>query len=448
MIKKLFLSQAERVKTEFLSLNQNKLTKFFFYLLILFLPTQFGKHFWPDSSFVYGLRLDYLSPTIYLTDIFIFLIFVFNIKASLGILRRIKKLQLGIFLIFILSLIVGISLAKNPVAGAYGLVKFFEFSYLAFYIYQNIKSFNKKILFYLLLVGLIFESSLSFLQYINQGSIGNILYFFGERQYSFQTPGVAKALINGQLILRPYATFSHPNVLAGYLIVNTFFLFLFTPRGKIAKSFLTIALIFTTLSFLLSLSRVSILDWIVCLLFLFAILIYKKYKKGKSNVKISFVAIVGLLVVLSTFFFQKSIIIQRFLSTSLLDESITQRKDLIHQGVLMFSKNPVFGVGLNNFFNNLNPFSEKILLIQPAHNIFILMLSETGVIGFLFLICILILGISRVLSLKGDKRNYLICIFFSICFLGSFDHYFFTLQQGQLLFTIFLSLTLSAKSLN
>lgn len=444
----MFLSQAERVKTEFLSLSQNKLAKFFFYLLILFLPTQFGKHFWPDSSFVYGLRLDYLSPTIYLTDIFIFLIFVFSIKAQLRILRRIKKLELGVFSIFILSLIIGISLAKNPAAGVYGLIKFFEFSYLAFYIYQNIKSFNKKILFYSFLIGLIFESSLSFLQYINQGSIGGIFYFFGERQYSFQTPGIAKALINGQLILRPYATFSHTNVFAGYLIVNSFFLFLFIPKGKIAKSLLTIAFIFTTLSLTLSLSRVSILDWIVCLLFLFGILIYKKYKKGKSNVKISFIAIAGLLVLFSAFLFQKSIIIQRFLSTSLLDESIKQREDLIHQAISMFSINPVFGVGLNNFFNNLSPFSEKILLIQPVHNIFILMLSETGVIGFLFLLFILVLGIARILSLKGDKRNYLICIFFSFCFLGSFDHYFFTLQQGQLLFTIFLSLTLSAKSLN
>src|SRR3989344_9415701 len=49
----------------------------FFYLLILFLPTQLGRHFWPNFSFVSGIRIDYLSPTLYATDIFILLIFVF-----------------------------------------------------------------------------------------------------------------------------------------------------------------------------------------------------------------------------------------------------------------------------------------------------------------------------------------------------------------------------------
>src|SRR3989344_696217 len=48
-----------------------------FYLIILFLPTQLGKHFWPDFSIVSGIRVDYLSPTVYFTDVFIFLLFMF-----------------------------------------------------------------------------------------------------------------------------------------------------------------------------------------------------------------------------------------------------------------------------------------------------------------------------------------------------------------------------------
>ena len=113
----------------------------------------------------------------------------------------------------------------------------------------------------------------------------------------------------------------------------------------------------------------------------------------------------------------------------------------------MFEKNPVLGVGLNNFYNNLNPFSEKIFLIQPVHNIFILVLSQTGIIGFLFLLSILILGFVKMIKLKTNKPKYLFCLFFSVCFLGMFDHYFLTLQQGQLLFTIFLATTLLDKSL-
>src|SRR5476651_2543095 len=91
MIKKLFQSQAERVKTEFWSLNPNKLSLLFFYLLILFLPTQLGKHFWPNFSFVYGIRVDYLSPTIYISDILFVLLFFLSIfslrKALLAIIK-------------------------------------------------------------------------------------------------------------------------------------------------------------------------------------------------------------------------------------------------------------------------------------------------------------------------------------------------------------------------
>src|SRR6266704_691714 len=47
-----------------------------FSLLILFLPTQFGKHFWPSFSIIQGIRVDYLSPTLYFTDILIILLFL------------------------------------------------------------------------------------------------------------------------------------------------------------------------------------------------------------------------------------------------------------------------------------------------------------------------------------------------------------------------------------
>ena len=38
-------------------------------LFILLLPTQLGYHFWPKWAYVFGVRVDYLSPTLYLTDI-------------------------------------------------------------------------------------------------------------------------------------------------------------------------------------------------------------------------------------------------------------------------------------------------------------------------------------------------------------------------------------------
>ncbi|MCD6226056.1 hypothetical protein J7J95_03210, partial [bacterium] len=50
----------------------------FFLLLFLFsLPFQLGRHFWFPWCYVLGERIDYLSPTIFLPDIFLILAFVF-----------------------------------------------------------------------------------------------------------------------------------------------------------------------------------------------------------------------------------------------------------------------------------------------------------------------------------------------------------------------------------
>ena len=46
-----------------------KAENFLLILFLLLIPTQLGKHFWPDWSSVLGIRIDYLSPTLYLVDI-------------------------------------------------------------------------------------------------------------------------------------------------------------------------------------------------------------------------------------------------------------------------------------------------------------------------------------------------------------------------------------------
>src|SRR5258708_34693956 len=65
-----------------------KFERLIFSLLILLLPTQFGKHFWPDFTIVSGIRIDYLSPTVYVTDLLLLLLIIFFL------LRKIKKFRI------------------------------------------------------------------------------------------------------------------------------------------------------------------------------------------------------------------------------------------------------------------------------------------------------------------------------------------------------------------
>ena len=69
-------------------LNRRNLNVFFISLLLLLLPTQFGKHFFFDFSFVNGVRVDYLAPTLYVTDIIVFLLISTNIRVILEGLKN------------------------------------------------------------------------------------------------------------------------------------------------------------------------------------------------------------------------------------------------------------------------------------------------------------------------------------------------------------------------
>jgi hypothetical protein len=440
MIKKLFRSQAERVKTGFWSLNPNKLSQLSFYLLILFLPTQLGKHFWPNFSFVYGLRLDYLSPTLYLTDIFIFAIFIFSFPKLLVGVRKISRKYLAGFSLFLLSLLVGLITAKNFGAGIYGILKLLEFVFLAFFVSSNYQYFKKNVLFFAVFVSIIFESLLTFLQYLNQGSIGGIFYLFGERTFNALTPGIANASINGELFLRPYATFSHPNVFAGFLVLAMLFLLLFSLKDKRLKIFIWLGCILGTAALVITLSRSAIFLWAIYGIVLFVLWLVEKYKNRKINpLQICFLILI-LIGVTAIIILQNNYVLQRFLTTSLADESVMQRQILIMQSLKMFWGNPLFSVGINNYFNNLNLnlSKESPLLIQPVHNIFLLVLAETGVIGLATFLFVLLKSLFAVLK----KRNkYLLLSIFTIIFLGMFDHYFLTLQQGQLLVALVLGIS-------
>src|SRR3972149_3010131 len=47
------------------------INKILFFFLILLLPTQLGKHFFIPLSYLSGVRVDYLAPTVYLTDLIV-----------------------------------------------------------------------------------------------------------------------------------------------------------------------------------------------------------------------------------------------------------------------------------------------------------------------------------------------------------------------------------------
>ena len=434
------------------SLSSSRETNFFsftFFVTILLLPTQLGKHFWPDYAVIYGIKIDYLSPTIYLTDILIFLLFVFWVAKFLPKRKILNTKYLILYtkrakiaILFLGFLLVGIVLAKSPLAGFYGILKLLELSFFAaftaWFLKKNPKSYHTLLLMFA--IGIIAESMLAILQFINQGSIGGMLYWLGERSFTGETPGIANASVAGKLLLRPYATFPHPNVLAGYLVLGMTLIIsnINPPAGgqisNVKRALFPTALILGAIALLLTMSRVAILVFLVCVI----VALYKKLPKKYISL--------GVLCFLAGVIILFLLLPHRSFSLSLTDESVSVRKDLLVSGFAMFWQHPIFGVGLNNFLITLPSFlptKHSVFFLQPVHNIFFLWLAQTGMVGATLAIGFFITFYKRLKKRFTWAQGLLII---SLFIFGSVDHYLLTLQQGQLLFAFLVGIMWEGKN--
>lgn len=402
--------------------RQNLLpTTLIFWTLLLLLPTQLGKHFWPDSAFIFGIRVDYLSPTVYLTDIVVVVLMVAwgigGIRGNRGNRRiRAPRFLIPLLLLFFLVLLPSLLLAQNQPAAIYKLLKIIELLLLGIYVYYNQRTILGSGLWRLILSAtVLYTSFLGIFQSFVQHSLGSMFWWLGERTFTATDPGIALARFGGQEFLRPYSTFSHPNSFAGFLLVVL--ILLFPPKSMFRK----VVYFFGLAAILLSFSQNV---WLAGALMVFLFLL----KKAKHFLKLPVVSftILGVFSIFPALWsilpFAKNI-------------EIVLRQELLFAGEKMFLGSPIFGVGLNNFINKLPYYGSSPTVswwLQPVHNIFVLWTVETGVVGLLFLVYFLWWFFKK--WEMGNLHFAVLAIFLT----GLFDHYWLTLQQNQLLLAIVL----------
>jgi len=382
----------------------------------LFISTQFGKHFFLPFSYLSGVRVDYLAPTIYLTDILVLLLAIFNFKIVLKFFKN-KKIILSLFL-----LLINIIFSKLPEISIYWSIKIIELIIIFSLAKKMLATLKEKNILIILLLSGVFQLFLSLVQLVTKHSVQGVFYYFGERLLSLSTPGVAKASIRGIELLRPYGTFSHPNSLAGFFLLLYFFVLTY----KKFDHYLALKYLFLFTSSILvfiSFSKVAIVSYLILNTTYFIL-------NTKFNCRLCKIArILGMLVV--------SLI---FLSATTDPLTVSKRIELIKNSTQIILYYPIQGVGLGSYLIEQAKFSSRFYLFfnQPVHNIFLLFLSETGLIigGFLLYQLIRFL-ISRHLS----KEQWI--LIFVIVLTGFFDHYWVTLQQNFLLMGLVIAASLS-----
>ena len=386
-----------------------------FLAVLAVVPIQLGKFFWPQFSYVLGLRIDYLALTLYLSDLVVigyFLVFIFeNLLVGKKARKNLQKIifkqkdLLIAFLIFNLYLIFNATyVSVSPWVSLWFSLKFLEVSIL---IVASMLAFsNQKLRSSISLVmvfSIIWQSALIMLQFIFQRSLG--LWFLGERSFTSSTVAIAHFQILGTQYLRPYGTFPHPNVAAAFLVI--YLVIITSNKLPVVPS------IFSALAVSITHSQAALLALIA-----WVILQVRKIK---------YLIIEGVLLVLFLWIFFK-VLIQSQIA------SVAERIVLMESALEIAKTSPLLGIGSGNFIfelAKLNLFSlSEIRLLQPVHNVFLLILTENGIIGlvlFAFLLWVI---------LKNATTRSKIALFIILMLFFSFDHFLWTLQQGRLLLAI------------
>jgi O-antigen ligase len=293
---------------------------------------------------------------------------------------------------------------------------------------------------------------------------------------------VAKIVSGGTTFIRGYGIFPHPNPFSAFLVTGILFTIYLLINSATIKSrvLYSILLFINILGLTVTFSRGAYLALAAGLVIFFGSLWFilplaEGELEGVKKRRLSAATILLVSLVVSFFLFKPFLITRATFS----DQSTIAREFYDVTGIKMAEKNPIFGVGLGesllqmekylpatNFsyqqgvnLNKQNPSGfqnttnnnqkleageQKALAPwdkQPPHNYFIIAAAEMGIPAMLILVWIFLSHLYKLLKQKLTAYCLLLTAIF-ICFLilMQFDHYFYTLEQTQLLLWLFLAL--------
>lgn len=478
--------------------RETKLSKLFFYILLLFLPFGTKEIFFSPSSFIGQYHIFYNSYFLYLTDFLIFSIILawlwekrkdiqsFHKLFTVISQDKIYRLSLAFLLVSILSVLI---VSRETGLGLYGFLKLCEVFFLFSYIRENIHISREMLKIGLLLVvPASLEAILGLGQYFTQASFG--LKILGEEYLraglrgvaEFYTHGLANPLIykvfpyfapisRETINIRAYGTLPHPNVLSGILffgamvnlllIYSTNFYTKKGPKTSVSRETLVfpiVSFVLITLGLTVSFSRTSwlISAMTISLWFLSFIPIRARQIQNMNSIitrhpkeyyqpsRLAAVLVVVLVSgVFSLFLFSTQIRDRLFFKnprqTQALDESFADRERFGEISLAMIKRHPWLGVGQRNFVVAMDEFDSGQLKVhqhQPVHNIYLLIAAEIGIIGLLIFLWFIMYIVRHGFRNIEDPlvRRTLLLVLGSLMAIGLFDHYLLTLHHGMLIF--------------
>ncbi|HAI62697.1 MAG: O-antigen ligase-related protein [candidate division WWE3 bacterium GW2011_GWF2_41_45] len=392
-----------------------QVSKILFFALAAVLPVNLGKHFEFSGSYVYGNLVDYLVPTLYIQDILalaLLLAVIFERK-KISLQGPVKKLSIFLGILFLSSLF-----ASRILPSLWFLFRIFLYSMVAVYAYFWIDIKKDGVLLQkILTIQFLFISVLSITQFLVKGSVFDSYLFLGEQPYSMSSPLITKEFFFGTTILPPMGLFRHPNVLAGYLAVMLVLAIFWIPRSRLSLVSFCLGMLALILTF-------SLFTWAA----LFLTLVLYKILPDKKHIMYLYLFGASLILLIP------------FLPFSYDSASFYRRDSLLGASYRVAGEFPLLGVGANNFTSYVDDFqvTDDIRFTQPVHNVFALILAESGVFAFVIFLLIFFEAYAGVF--RKDAVPFFLTMSV-LLLLMSFDHYFWTMHQTSLLFFLILGLS-------
>lgn len=473
---------------------------YFFYAFIFSIPFQTRKVFLTEWSFFTGSFTEYGTIFLYMSDIFLlltlitFAIFLIKNKKvhKIEANKPIKPTPIQKKITILAIILIGwmtLSSIINPAHWTISLfktLKTLEMLSVAVMIFILFK--KDKILvngLHLIMFSGFFQSLLGIYQFISQKSFFNSPFLHklsGETLLSPEAAGVAKIIIDGEKLIRSYGTLPHPNLLGGFILLSLFIsIFIYSKhkshflssisrylniKSDYCQGYINFIFWFSLFSIqliglLVSFSRSA---WIALFLssFTFVLLNRKNvsretFYKLKSYKSLLMAILLTAIIVIS--------------NTNLIFNRISQDINT-PKGVEIFQNDtfndrrfyqivsretisikPLLGSAPGTFIfqieNVMKP--PEAWQYQPDHNIYLLSASETGLVGLGLLLLIIFnslkYGLSQIVSRETIYQTKLLkslifSIFIGFLFIGLFDHYLYTLQQGQIIFWLIIAIIL------
>ncbi len=381
------------------------------------------------DSYVNGVSVNYLIPTLSIVDLGFFLLLYSLLFSSTS--SFLKKIFLKYRLCFCAVLVsFGVNLFLNmdllQVVNTFRILIYLcTFVLSVHWIIENRKVFTKelKIFFWVaVFISVCIQGVFACIQFSKGTSLG--MDFLGESNVVSGMAGSSFIELDNRLFLRGYGTFPHPNVLAGFFLFSfLFFLTLFLKEKGFFKTLAGVSMVVAMAFSLFSFSRVVIFLLLFNCLGIFCQKIYaRRY--------------------CAAYFVPFRYLYERFLNIfDSGDSSLSERMDLAKCSFKVIKEDWFWGCGLGKFVRAIEDFVPRskngIMILQPVHNIFLLSLSEMGVLGFMSF------WFTLLKVLWGGIKNFNIMVFLillDILVVGSFDHYLLDLPQGFGIFFLLLLL--------